>query len=119
MTVMSLFFLFKHQLLKFCNSFGPDFENLLNLIHLNDVSDANTIFDDSSIRSISDSENSKSCEGAPFSNVPGNKVEMCDDRLKGKFVSQNVVNLPKQHLSENEISLLSKAILTLGIRTAL
>ena len=57
---------------------------------MNDVSDANTRFDDSS---ISDSENSKSCEGTPFSNVQGNKVEMCDDQLKGKFVSQNVVNL--------------------------
>ena len=50
------FFLFKHQFLKFCNSFVPDFENLHNLIHLNDVSDANTMFDDSS---ISDSETLK------------------------------------------------------------
>ena len=69
--------------LKFCNSFVPDLENLYNLIHLDDVSDTNTIFDDSS---ISDSENSKSHEGTPFSNVQGNKAEMCDDRLKGKFV---------------------------------
>ena len=85
-------FLFKHQFLKFCNSFVPDFENLHNLIHLNDVSDTNTIFDDSS---ISDPENSKSCEGTPFSNVQGNEAEMCDGRLKGKFVSKNVIDLSK------------------------
>ena len=101
------FFLFKHQFLKFCNSFVPDFENLHNLIHLNDVSDTNTIFDDSS---ISDSENSKHCEGSPSSNVQGNKAEMCDGRLKSKFVSKNVVHLSKRNLTENEISLLLKGL---------
>ena len=101
------FFSFKHQFLKFCNSFVPDFENLHNLIHLNDVSDANTTFNDSS---ISDSENSKSSEGTPSSNVQGNEAEMCDGRLKGEFVSKNVINLSKRNLSENEISLLSKGL---------
>ena len=48
------FFLFKHQLLKFCNSFVPNFENYHNLVHWN-VSDTNTIFDDAN---SSDSENS-------------------------------------------------------------
>ena len=95
--------MFKHQFLKFCNSFVPDIENL-DLIHSNNVSDANTMFDDSS---ISDSENSKSCEGTPFSNVQGNEAEMCDGRLKGKFVRKNVINLCKGNLSENETSLLS------------
>ena len=65
------------------------------------------MFDDSS---ISDSENSKNCEGTPFSNVQGNEAEMCDGRLKGKFVSKNVINLSKRNLSENEISLLSKGL---------
>ena len=91
----------------FCNSFVPDFENLHNLKHLNDVSDANTLFDDSS---ISDSENSKCCEGTPSSNVQGNEAEMCDSRLKGKFVSKSVINLPKRDLTETEISLLSKVL---------
>ena len=95
---MNLFFLFKHQFLQFCNSFVPVFENLHNLIHLTDVSDANTIFDDSS---ISDSENSKSCEGAPSSNAQGDEADMCDGRLKGKFVSKHVINLSKRKLSEN------------------
>ena len=34
---------------------------------------------------IGDSENSKSCEGTPFSNVLGNEAEICDGQLKGKF----------------------------------
>ena len=60
--------------------------------------------------SISDSENSKSCEAAPLSNVQGNEAEMCDGQLKGKFVGENVINLSKRDLSENEISLLSKGL---------
>ena len=33
---------------------------------------------------------------------------MCDSRLKGKFVSKNVIDFSKRNLSENEISLLTK-----------
>ena len=61
------------------------------------MSDA-SIFDDSS---ISDSENSKSCATIPSSNVHGNKAKICDDRLKGKFASENVINLSKRNLTEN------------------
>ena len=74
---------------------------------MNDVSDTNTIFDDCS---ISDSENFKSCEGTPSSNVQGNEAEMCDGWLKVKFVSKNVINLSKWNLTENEIALLSKGL---------
>ena len=90
--------MFEHQFSKFCNSFLHDFENLHNLIDLNNISDTNIIFDDSS---ISDSENSKSCEGTPSSNAQGNESDMCDGRLKGKFVSKNFINLSKRKLSEN------------------
>ena len=86
------FFLFKHQFLNFCNTFVPEFENLHTLIHLNDVSDTNTTFDDSS---ISDSENSENCETKPSSDVKGNEAEMCDGLLKGKFVNKNVISLSK------------------------
>ena len=72
---------------------------------MNDISDTGTIFDDFS---MTDAENSKSCGGTPFSNVQGNEEEMCDGRLKGKFVSMDVINLSKLNLSENEITLLSK-----------
>ena len=47
---MNNFFCLNISFLKFI----PDFENLYNLIHLNDVSDTKTTFDDSS---TSDSEN--------------------------------------------------------------
>ena len=70
----------------------PDFENLHNLIHLNDDSDTNTIFEDSS---INDSENSKSCETTPSSNVQVNEAEICDSGLKDKFVSKIVINLSR------------------------
>ena len=82
MTVTNHFFVFKHQFLNFCNSFVPEFENLHNLIHLNDISDTDTTFDDSS---ISDSENCKNCETKPSSNVQGNEPEMCDSLLKGNL----------------------------------
>ena len=74
---------------------------------MNNVSDTNIIFDDSS---ISDSENSKSCEGTPFSNVQENEAEISDGRLKAESVRKNVINLSKWNLSENEISLLSKGL---------
>ena len=70
---------------------------------MNDISDFNTIFGDSS---ISDCENSENCEIKPSSNIQDNEVEICDGRLKGKFVSKNVINLSKRNLTENEISLL-------------
>ena len=63
------------------------------------------MFDNSS---LTDSKNSKRCESTPSSNVQGNESEMCNGPLKGKFVSKNVINLSRQSLSENEISLLSK-----------
>ena len=64
----------------FCNSFVPDFENLHNLIHLNDDSQINTIFD---------------------ANVEVSKAEICDGRLKGKFVSKYTINLSRRNLTEN------------------
>ena len=42
--------------------------------------------------------------------MQGNEAGMCDGRLKGKFVSKNVINLSKRNLTENEISLLSKGL---------
>ena len=62
---------------------------------MDDVSDTNTIFDDSS---INDSENSKSCEGTPITNMQSNEAETCDVCLKGKFGSKNVINLSKRNL---------------------
>ena len=94
-------------ILYFCNSFVPDFESLHNLMHLNDVCDTNTIFDDSG---ICDSKSSKSCKTTPLSNIQGNEAEMCGSHLKSKFVSNNVINLSMQNLTECDISLLSKGL---------
>ena len=73
---MDLFFCLSISFSIFCNSFVPDFKNLHNLIHLNDCSNTNTIFDDFS---INESENSKSCETIPSSNMQGN--------MKQKYVT--------------------------------
>ena len=61
-------------------------------MHLNDDSDKSTIFDYSS---INDSENSKSCESTPSSNVQGNEAEICESGLKCKFVSKIDITLPR------------------------
>ena len=43
-------------------------------------------------------------------NEDGNEATILNGRLKGKFVSKNVVNLSKRKLSKSEISLLSKGL---------
>ena len=43
-------------------------------------------------------------------NEEGNEATILNGRSKGKFVSINVVNLPKRKLSKSEISLLSKRL---------
>ena len=66
---------------------------------MNDTSDTNNKFDDSS---TSDSENSKYCDTKPPSNMLGNEAEMCDDRFKRKFVSTHVTYLSKWNITDNE-----------------
>ena len=43
-------------------------------------------------------------------NANGNKALLLENRLKGNFVSKNVVNLSKRNLNDAEISLLSKGL---------
>ena len=43
-------------------------------------------------------------------NEEGNEATILNGRSKGKFVSINVVNLPKRKLSKSEISLSSKGL---------
>ena len=50
--------------------------------------------------------NSKNIEGEI--NANGNQAIILENRLKGKFVSKNVVNLSKRNFNDAEISLLSK-----------
>ena len=48
-------------------------------------------------------------------NVEGNEATILNDKLKGKFVSKNVVNLSKRKLSQSEVSLLSKGLKSIPI----
>ena len=52
--------------------------------------------------------NSKNIEGERNKN--GNQAIRLENRLKGNFVSRNVVNLSKRNLNDAEISLLSKGL---------
>ena len=46
----------------------------------------------------------------PSLKKPSNAATVLDGRYEVKFVSPNVINLSKRHLSKNEISLLSKGL---------
>ena len=46
----------------------------------------------------------------PSLEKPSNAATLLDGRYEGKFVSPNVINLSKRHLSKEEISLLSKGL---------
>ena len=114
------FFDFKHYFFKFCNSFVPDFENLHYLVHLNDSMNG-TLVDSNSdeeivldITGFHDEKvlNKLSLTGCDRSeshlNEEGNDI--LNGRIRGKFVSENVVNLSKGKLTKVEISLLSKGL---------
>ena len=42
--------------------------------------------------------------------IDDNRAKLKDNRLKGKFVSKNVINLLQRQLMKSEISLLSKRL---------
>ena len=52
--------------------------------------------------------NAKNIEGEI--NANGNQAILLENRLKGNFVSKNVLNLSKRNLHDAEISLLSKGL---------
>ena len=43
-------------------------------------------------------------------NEKSNEATILNGRLKGKFVSQNVLNLPKRKISKSQVSILSKTL---------
>ena len=118
------FFSFKFNFLEFYNNFVPDFENLYYLLYLNT---SGSIKEGSSKNSESNQDCSKnSCKNACLEigngtlkvrnsqniererNANSNQAVLLENRLKGNFVSKNVVNLSKRNLNDAEISLLSK-----------
>ena len=88
---------FKQELLNFITSFIPDFENIYILGTLNNTFKQNC----SELHNINSEQD----------NIGENNIaEVIDGRLKGKFVSPNVINLSTRILSKAEISLLSKGL---------
>ena len=99
-------FNFKQELLNFITSFIPDFEKIFILGTLNNTFKQNCSELHDSVQ-IAESI-SGSCEQ---DNIGENNIaEVIDGRLKGKFVSPNVINLSTRILSKAEISLLSKGL---------
>ena len=120
------FFSFKFNFLEFCKNFALDFENLYYLLHLN-TSDSNKESSSENSESkqnrsknswknacldignvTSKVRNSENIKGEKIAN--GNQAVLLENRLKGNFVSKNVVNLSKRNLNDAEISLLSKGL---------
>ena len=120
------FFSFKFDFLEFCNNFVPDFQKLYYLLHWNN---SDSIKESSLEKSESKQDCSKnSCKNACVEigngtskltnakniegeiNANGNQAILLENRLKGNFVSKNVLNLSKRNLHDAEISLLSKGL---------
>ena len=120
------FFSFKFNFLEFFNNFVLDFENLYYLLHLNT---SGGIKESSSEKSESKQDcsknlfknacveignetsklaNSKNIEGER--NANGNQAILFENRLKGNFVTKNVVSFSKRNFNDPEISLLSKGL---------
>ena len=114
------FFDFKHYFFRLCNAIVPDFENLDYLVHLNysmkgtlvdSNSDEEIVFDITGFHDekVLEKQNLTGCDRSESHlNEEGN--DTLNGRIKGKFVSENVVNLSKRKLTKAEISLLSKGL---------
>ena len=99
-------FCFRDTLWNFTTDFYPEVNDIVTLANLNDSISVmnNSIFPSNNIsveESEGEEENSEGNNGSTQPNV---------DRIEGKFVSKNVVNLSKRVLSTAEISLLSKGL---------
>ena len=97
---------FKQELLNFITSFISDFENIYILSTLNNTFKQNcSVLQDSG-------KIEESISGSSEQDILGenNIAEVIDGRLKGKFVSPNVINLSTRILSKAGISLLSKGL---------
>ena len=130
---------FKLEFVKFCNSNIEDFENLFNILTLdnmpgfieknkvpfNSVKDlvvnrhlyldfendereeinsaCDFVSGELSEDNINDSEVAQE--------IDDNRAKLKDNRLEGKFVSKNVINLSQRQLTKSEISLLSKGLM--------
>ena len=98
-------FVFKKDLNEHITNLYPDFENLVNLLSLDE-----TIIDSFQGReSTVSSESSNSDEAPTLNRKTAVEVEP-GGRLEGVFISDNILNLSKRELNDAEISLLSKGL---------
>ena len=97
---------FKQELLNFITSFIPNFENIYILGTLNNTFKQNCSELQDSVRIAENISDSSEQDNIGENNI----AEVIDGRLKGKFVSPNVINLSTRILSKAEISLLSKGL---------
>ena len=96
----------KQELVNFITSFIQDFENIYILGTLNNTFKQNCSELRDSVQIAESISGSSEQDNIGENNI----AEVIDGRLKGKFVSPNVINLSTRILSKAEISLLSKGL---------
>ena len=88
--------------------FSPDISNIANLVTLgNSFDDPNNCLN---VSSNSDKVTLEETHNHPSLEKPSDAATVLDGRCEGKFVSPNVINLSKRHLSKGEISFVSKGL---------
>ena len=99
-------FAFKNSFKEHGSTFCADLENIVNLLSLSGSTNEETLNIDTTNteKECHEAENDKGCESS------SEFAEEQEGRLRGKFVSANVLNLSKRALSSAEISLLSKGL---------
>ena len=122
-------FEFKVDFTSFCESRCQDFDNIPTLLTLNESNNsknesdvffqasqnnrtefANNIQNNAENEIRNSAENSSSSKVENVLNESENVAMFRGNRLEGKFVSKNVINLSRRNLSSAEISLLSKGL---------
>ena len=121
-------FQFKADVLSYCSSQCPEFENIYTLTTLNKTyknyeknNASQTCQDESGLLKVLNTEDKKNekfnstenlhnCEKEGNVLKGNNIASQIGVRLEGKFVSKNVINLSRRNLSASEISLLSKGL---------
>ena len=101
-------FTFFDDFSKYCEAFSPDINNIANLVTLGNSFDNSK--NDLNVSANSNKETLEETHNHPSLEKPSNVATLLDGRYEGKFVSPNVINLSKRHLSKDEISLLSKGL---------
>ena len=111
---------FKKYILKKCRTLPAIDQDAVILVNLNiddsdsksDASSPNDSMEESQYVEEQDYSESTNTEKQNYQNEPDYKIAevTSNDRLKGFFVSENVVNLSNRKLSEAEVSLLSKGL---------